>query len=152
MVKIKDLKRQKAQFAFNKIAIIKEKIDNKDVNFTEKEFKSHIRNIPMYIYNNGLIATIAFAMKKSKGSEEDNNNSKNNKNSYSVICDVFLEYLREYVKDIDSEELYEIVEELIESESKNYRRITLDILSMLEWLVRFSDAILDDEGDKNAEK
>lgn len=55
-INIKDLKRKKASFAFNAIEYIQSSGD--------KKFKGYIRNIPMYIYTNGLIATIAFILKK----------------------------------------------------------------------------------------
>jgi len=72
---------------------------------------------------------------------------------------IFLEYFVEYsglkLKKLDNkskeDELDQAIKELINCSSKEYRRITLDILSMLEWLVRFSDGMLE-SGDDNGKK
>ena len=136
----KDLKRKKASFAFNEIKGIQ-----------NKKFKSHIRNIPMYIYNNGLIATIAFILKK-RG-EPTKENKKEIEESYYEIGEILKNYFNEdfvqYHDEFKGKELDNIMKLLIECDSKVYRRITLDILSILEWLVRFSDAMLEGEGESN---
>lgn len=140
---IKDLKRKKASFSFNKI----EGIGN-------KKFKGHIKNIPMYIYNNGLIATIAFILKK-RG-KEDERKEGSDKESYYKIGQILEEYFNrdfvQYYDKFEGKKLENIVKLLIECDSKLYRRITLDILSVLEWLVRFSDAMLEGEGENSDQK
>ena len=148
MSKINDLNRQKAQFAFEMIDSVKDK------DFAGK-FSGHIKNMPMYIYNNGLVATLAFVLAKSSPKDK----SSLEKCSYKKIGLIFLEYFVEYsglkLKKLDNkskeDELDQAIKELINCSSKEYRRITLDILSMLEWLVRFSDGMLE-SGDDNGKK
>ncbi len=140
----KDLGRKKAEFAFIKI---QEVSDDKN-----KKFKSHIKQIPMYIYNNGLIATLAFILKKANKKGKESEETK----SYIKIGEILKEYLsdenfNEYYKNFKSNDLEEIIKYLIckECGSGEYRRITLNVLSILEWLVRFSEGMLKDEVEKN---
>ena len=133
----KDLKRQKASFAFNEIKEIK-----------NKKFKSHIKNIPMYIYNNGLIATMVFILKK-RGKEGERGEG-SDKESYYEIGEILKSYLnQDFAKydDFKGEELESIIKILIDCDSKMYRRVTLEVLSILEWLVRFADGMLEGEGE-----
>ncbi|NFD30093.1 type III-B CRISPR module-associated protein Cmr5 [Clostridium botulinum] len=142
-INIKDLKRKKASFAFNSIEHI-QSIGDKDF---KSQFKSHLGNIPMYIYSNGLIATIAFILKKRGGESKKSEGAY--KESYYEISEILRNYFNEdfvqYNDKFKEKSLEDIMKELIKCDSKSYRRITLDILSILEWLVRFSDAILEGE-------
>ncbi|ACQ53237.1 type III-B CRISPR module-associated protein Cmr5 [Clostridium botulinum] len=142
-INIKDLKRKKASFAFNAIEYIQSSGD--------KKFKGYIRNIPMYIYTNGLIATIAFILKK-MGTEYEREKG-TDKQSYYEIGEILRDYFNkdfiEYDDKFKEKSLEDIMKELIKCDSKSYRRITLDILSILEWLVRFSDAMLEGEGESS---
>lgn len=140
-INVKDLKRKKASFAFNSI--------NHIYSMKNRNFKSHIRNIPMYIYNNGLIATIAFILKKM--GNKDKRKEGSDKKSYYEIGEILKNYFNEdfieYNDKFKEKSLEDIIKELIKCDSKSYRRITLEILSILEWLVRFSDAMLEGDGD-----
>lgn len=133
MNKVKDLKREKANFALRKINEIKTK------DFASK-FKSHISNLPMYIYSDGIIATYAFILKKSRLNESNADNR-----SYREIKEIIEKIIETNLSHKEDEELLEC---LIEIESPEYRTITLNILSYLEWIVRFSDAVIEDKEDK----
>ncbi|GAA0126557.1 hypothetical protein UT300019_24600 [Clostridium sp. CTA-19] len=149
-INIKDLKRKKASFAFNSIEHI-QSIGDKEF---KRQFKSHLGNIPMYIYTNGLIATIAFILKK-MGTECEREKGKDKQSYYEIgkiLRDYFNKNFIEYGDRFKEKLLEDIMKELIKCDSKSYRRITLDILSILEWLVRFSDAMLEGEGDSNEPK
>ncbi|AYD40246.1 type III-B CRISPR module-associated protein Cmr5 [Clostridium fermenticellae] len=132
----KDLGRKKAEFAFIKIEEIYKE--------NNKKFKSYIKQIPMYIYNNGLIATLSFILKKSNKNKESEEGK-----SYCKICEILNGYLNdekfnEYCIKPRSNDLKEIIKYLASNEcgSGEYRRITLNVLSILEWLIRFSEGIL----------
>lgn len=145
MEKNKDLKRLKANFAFNKIIQIKEKSEDKKNDLGEN-FKSHIKNIPMYIYNNGLIYTLSFIVYKS--------NKHDTNISYTYIKNILSEYLKKSFvygyENFRNKEFDDTIKFLTECSSKDYRKITIEILSILEWLIRFSDGML--EGEENGEK
>lgn len=143
MEKNKDLKRLKANFAFNKIIEIKEESEDKKNDLGEN-FKSHIKNIPIYIYNNGLIYTLSFIVYKSNKHDK----------SYTYIKNILLEYLKKSFvygyENFRNKEFDDTIKFLTECSSKDYRKITIEILSILEWLIRFSDGML--EGEENGEK
>ncbi|WP_242957625.1 type III-B CRISPR module-associated protein Cmr5 [Clostridium cochlearium] len=143
MEKNKDLKRLKANFAFNKIIQIKEESEDKKNDLGEN-FKSHIKNIPIYIYNNGLIYTLSFIVYKSNKHDK----------SYTYIKNILLEYLKKSFvygyENFRNKEFDDTIKFLTECSSKDYRKITIEILSILEWLIRFSDGML--EGEENGEK
>lgn len=143
----KDLGRKRAEFAFIKIQEVSES--------GNKKFKSHIKQIPMYIYSNGLIATLAFIMKKAKKTGKENEEKK----SYSKIDEILSEYLKnenfnEYYINFKSNKLEDAIKYFTASEcgSGDYRRITLNVLSVLEWLIRFSEGMLKDEDEKDERK
>ncbi len=75
------------------------------------------------------------------------------KQSYYEIGEILRDYFNkdfiEYDDKFKEKSLEDIMKELIKCDSKSYRRITLDILSILEWLVRFSDAMLEGEGESS---
>lgn len=139
MNKVKDLKREKANFALRKINEIKTK------DFASK-FKSHISNLPMYIYSDGIIATYAFILKKS-----DKKISADGE-SYRKIKEIIEEILGCISVNLLHKEKEELLECLIEIKSSEYRTITLKVLSYLEWIIRFADGMIEDEDDITPEE
>ncbi|MTI60234.1 MAG: type III-B CRISPR module-associated protein Cmr5 [Firmicutes bacterium] len=85
MNKLRDIERERARLGFY---IVKEII--KQDNETAKKFKTHIKNIPMYIYANGLIATLAFILKKSNQSNSNKLNLE--EKSYNYISKILMDY------------------------------------------------------------
>jgi CRISPR-associated protein Cmr5 len=143
MVSLKEVDRNKAEFAFNSICDCKRKQEEKRI----KNIRSNIENIPMYIYTNGLIATILFIMKKSK-KNLDNENEDPEKEGYKEISNILLKYLENHTfndYNFKGEELEDLIGYLLYCDSKKYRRITLDVLSIFEWLVRFADGMIEEE-------
>lgn len=140
MQSLKNKKLEKMQFAFR---YVQEAKNGK----WSADFRSHIKRIPMYLYTNGLIPTIAFVMSKVRKNEQAY--------SYKYIGKIILKYFEQFeLKGKEIAELEGLISELfLISENKvNYRRCTLELISMLEWLVKFSDGMLknQDEGDGNA--
>ncbi|QTL97492.1 type III-B CRISPR module-associated protein Cmr5 [Iocasia frigidifontis] len=143
MNKLKDMERERARLGFY---IVKEII--KQDNETAKKFKTHIKNIPMYIYANGLIATLAFILKKSN----QNNSNKLNleEKSYNYISKILVDYFEQYtiLKKIEVQEqkLENLIQEIINlSSEKEYRQYTLEVLFFLEWAVKFSEGMIGNE-------
>lgn len=126
---VKNINRKKAIFAFESI--------NQESIVKCENFKSDLRELPMYIYTNGLIATLLFVLKKGKNGKE--------KNSYGKIQDIIENYIKNSsINDLTYREndLNKFVDFLLDTDSKQYRRITLDIVSLLDWLIKFSDGMI----------
>ncbi len=135
------------EYGFNKVKYAKSR------EFAAK-FGSHIKNIPMYITVNGLIPTIAFIMSKATKNKEE-------AKSYSYIGEIIIEYLikigainqislsfeRVTIRDFEN-----LVQELFAKSTSEYRRCTLEILSMLEWMVKFADGMIEDKEDEAKNK
>lgn len=128
MQNLKDLKRMKANFAYERIINVKE-------HSCSTNYKSHVKNIPMYIYKNGLLATVAFILTKKKDE------------AYQQLLKDIIGYIN---KDYDGigintqlkEDGKQFLEYLSRCSQQKYRRTQISVLSMLEWLVRLSDGML----------
>lgn len=130
MKNIKDIKRMKANFAYQRILKVEELAD-------KTNYKSHVKNTPMYIYKNGLLATIAFILTK-----------KNDKAYHELLMGI-VDYINKDYDYIvmneqfkDGKELIEYLSNLDKCPQQTYRRIQLSVLSMFEWLVKFSDGMI----------
>lgn len=148
------------EFSFKRVQRAQEEID--------PIFKSHIKNIPMYINVNGLVPTIAFIMSKINKKDKENKEVK----SYRYIGTILIEYFYSYgllspkaQEKLDFDDRKDIIkqlgiitDDLLSQNTTNYRRCTLEIISMLEWTVKFADGMIEasqdnaeavDEGDKD---
>ncbi len=47
--------------------------------------------------------------------------------------------------DFHEKDLNKFVDSLFSRDSKQYRRITLDIISLLDWLIKFADGMIEDK-------
>lgn len=99
--------------------------------YSKDEFKSHVKNIPMYIKTNGLGATLAFML--SKG------------NDYVTIGDCFQMWLKEDNKRIidlsEVNDFKQFVQKITKISSAEYRTVTNEFLAYLNWLRRFADGL-----------
>lgn len=144
MGKLQKNNRMKSLNAFEEV----EQIQREDF---QGKFKGHIKNIPMYIYTNGLISTLAFVLKKAENNKEENSKEENKKKessekkSYSRICKMIVDYLNDYEK-IENEQktLLKKIVELSLSPSE-YRKVSLRLIDYLEEVVEFSEAMLKGE-------
>lgn len=109
----------------------------------QKKYRAYIRSIPSMILNNGLGSTIAFIFSKN---EEDVYNSlgsdiydwlNQRQNSYLINLDK---------KEQSKEKLQELTNKIICLNSSEYRAVTNEILSLFNWLKRFTEGMI--EGDK----
>lgn len=136
---IVNIDKEKVNKAYN---IVESVLQNKELSV---KFKSHIKNIPMYIFNNGLIATVIFIKKKAGKGE------KIEEKSYTKIKDMLLEYYNEELNEGEEIELEDLIPRLIQLDSKEYRYCTIAFLSYLEWVKKFSESLIEDtqEDDSN---
>jgi len=104
----------------------------KDQSYKEK-YKSHVKEIPVFIKTNGLGQTFAFV-----------NSKKNSKDgeAYKLIYDQTSEWLSKngFINSND-----DMVKQIISKASLDYRQLTIEVISLFVWLRRFADGLI--EGD-----
>jgi len=118
---IRELERDRAKFAYEKIEEVAE-----NQNVKHSEYKSYCKKIPSLIQTNGLSATFAFM--NSKGG------------TYKTIYNQVDSWLIDRYKgdgDLDNEQ--ELMKKLLTLESTKYRKVTIEILALFNWLRRFAD-------------
>ena len=100
----------------------------------KKDYKSHIKSFPMMIKTNGLGATLAFAYSKKT-------------DDYIVILKQISEWLslKEYIKSDIKEDYKKMIEDIISKKSSEYRATTIEVMSLLSWLKRFSEGMIEDK-------
>ena len=128
--RIKGLEQGRASFAYEKVLEAK-KILKED----EVKYKSYVKKIPMYIKTNGLGPTFAFVKSKDK------------ERAYKLIYEQTEEWLKERGT-LQGEK--ELVQQIIEKNSTDYRYITNEVLALFNWLRRFSEGLIKgEESDEN---
>ena len=115
----------RAAFAF---ACVDECISEQGI--AEKNYGSHVKKIPAMIKNHGLGQTLGFMFSKKKP-------------EYDLLLRQFGQYLmaRKLLQgeDIDSVQL---VRAVVNLEAFEYRYVTREILSLVNWLKRFAEGRL----------
>jgi len=106
---------------------------------TKESYKSYVKKIPTYIQVNGLAGALAFIFsKKGEGSPT--------KEAYKEIYKQIDDWLKQNLKKNNDEDL---VKWVIEQESKLYKAITIEVLSLFSWIRRFAEGKI--EGEENNE-
>ena len=117
----------RAAFAYEKV---KHTIDDKSV--SSKEYRSVINDVPMYIKNNGLGSTMAFVFSKK-------NKQPQWKALYLQLQEWAYSNCSHLLNDPDKKDL---MEEIVHMESGSYRALTLEFLSLLNWMKRFTNGMV----------
>ncbi len=130
--KINKLEKGRAEFAYN---CVKEALEKLDIE-KQKDYRSYTRKIPTMILTNGLGQTLAFIKAKIKKG-----------NAYDLIYRQLTDYLKSNTTSRikmpgDKQELLEWV---ISCDSTEYRYITREILSFLNWVKRFSEGMIEEK-------
>ncbi|MBC7248559.1 MAG: type III-B CRISPR module-associated protein Cmr5 [Actinobacteria bacterium] len=102
-----------------------------------KDYKSYVKKLPVMIKTNGLGQTLAFV--KSKRSKDEG------KNAYDMIYEQLGDWLRKCPNSV-IQSGNDLVKSIIDLDSKDYRVATAEALSLLNWLRRFADGIIEGEG------
>lgn len=136
-----ELQRDRAKFAYDYVKKVKD--DNRIKHDTKDEYRQYAKKLPMMIKTNGLGATLAFVKAKSK-------NSRNEPTAYHYLYDDLKKWLIENdeKKLIELKDGQELVEEVINLQSAEYRAITVEVLAFLTWLSRFAEGLIE----KNSKK
>lgn len=104
---------------------------------TKKEYKSHVKKIPMLIKTNGLGSTFAFVK------------SKKNDAAYRLIYEQTKQWLKRDEKTLlNVNEDDDLVEKIISLDSPGYRAITNEVLAFFNWLTRFAEGLIEEEAGK----
>ncbi len=130
---ITKLEKGRAEFAYRCVKNAVNNLDDK----RKKEYRSHTRKITHTILSNGLGQTLAFVYaKKEEG------------NAYDLIYKQLTDYLKS-----DSttrikmpENQSELIEWVISLDSYNYRYVTEEVLAFLNWLKKFAEGMIEEEG------
>lgn len=108
-----------------------------------KEYRSHVKKIPMMIKTNGLGATLAFIF--SKGNEGGRVQLKK---SYGLMYQQLEDWLTKekyqrvfYLEGTDSHKT--LVERIIQLDSAKYRAATVEVLTLLGWTRRFAEGLIE---------
>jgi CRISPR-associated protein Cmr5 len=114
---IKDLARERSQFAY-------ECVENVNKTDAKKDYQSYVKKIPMRILTNGLGATFAFVYSKKKDG-----------NAYDLIFKQTAQWLQQNENDF--------MKWIISRESPEYRAVTNEVLALFNWLKRFADGMIE---------
>jgi len=131
--KIQGIESGRAKFAWDCAKNALEKLDKKK----QKEYKSYVKKIPMYIKTNGLGATFAFMFSK--------------KDTYSYIGNQITAWIKQSPNQVfleENDKFETLVRKVIELDSPTYRAFTIEVLAFLNWLRRFAEGLIE-EGESN---
>jgi len=102
-----------------------------------KEYKSHVKKIPMLIKTNGMGATLAFIFSKKK-----------NGNAYELIYTQISDWFKKEENPFKFEDKFDdFSKKLCEMDSQRYRATTTETLALFAWLRRFAEGLI--EGENN---
>ncbi len=114
---------------------------------TSKYYKSYVKKVPTLIQVNGLAGTFAFIY--SKMTKNKNNKEKgtieNPYGDWDLIYFQTWKWLNKNYKSHENDK--ELVEWIIEQDSKLYKAITVEVLALFSWLKRFAEGMI--EGEEN---
>jgi len=128
-MKVTSLELERAEKAFEYVKEAVEKLKN-----NEKNYRSHLKKLPMLIKNNGLAAAIAFVYSKSRNDEAW-------KEIYSQIEDWCKKgYARNILGNYNKELAYAISS----LRSSHYRALTVEILSLLQWMRMYVEGMVEE--------
>lgn len=116
------LEQGRAEFAYRRAEKAR---DNASI---KEDYKSYVKKIPMLIKTNGLGATLAYVKSKAKTGD-----------AYNTIYQDISDWL---VKQGLIEKNEELLKVIIQKDSPEYRRITIEVLAFLNWLKRFADGLI----------
>ncbi len=124
-MKIKDLGRRRAMKAYQFVSEATEKLKGENL----KKYKSYVKKLPMLIKTNGLASAIAFV----HGKKEQ---------AWSLLYKQVEDWAREQNPSLQGSPL---VKTVIEVPTSQYMALTGEVLSLLEWMRRFADGMIEGE-------
>jgi CRISPR-associated protein Cmr5 len=132
---IRSIEQGRAKKAYDFVVEIKRDFQEEN----QKKYKSYVKKLPMLIKSNGLGAALSFALSKGKS---DNNNAWGR--LYNQINKLIRENKSFLLGDNPSTDLAAVV---ISRNSTEYRALTIEIISLLTWVRRFAEGLIEGEPD-----
>lgn len=133
---LKTIEQGRAKYAFEKVKEISDNTEDGSKKLKEN-YKSTAKKLPVLIKTNGLGQTLAFL--KSKG-------GKNTINAHDMLYEHIGSWLQtKDIKRLVNED--ELVEQVINLKSQEYRQVTVETLALLNWIRRFVDGLMKDVED-----
>lgn len=130
--RLEDLERSRANFAYNCVKEAIGKFGEKSE--TLKEYRSYLRKIPSMVLNNGLGQTLAFIKSKSKGGS-----------AYEIILKQLTSYFKNYFQARVRIAQDDILPWVISLSSEDYRFVTEELLSLINWMKRFAEGMIESD-------
>ena len=121
----KGIEQGRAKYAFAKVQSVSENGPDK----LKKTYKSAAKKLPVLIKTNGLGQSLAFIKKRNDG------------------YDKLYEQVGDWLQTEDAKALVppgELVENVIQLRSSDYRQVTVETLALLNWIRRFVDGLMKD--------
>lgn len=143
---IKALEEGRAQYAYSCVQDALKKFprleSSKDASKNAKSYKAYSKKLPMMIKTNGLGASLAFVLSRSKS---DLNNP------WGLLYHHINLWLRTDHKKflLGENPKPDIADAVINLESHQYRAVSIEVLAFLTWLRRFSEGLIEGEADEN---
>ncbi|MEO0229376.1 MAG: type III-B CRISPR module-associated protein Cmr5 [candidate division WOR-3 bacterium] len=129
---LEDLERSRANFAYKCVKEAIGKFGEKSE--TLKEYRSYLRKIPSMVLNNGLGQTLAFIKSKSKGG-----------NAYDIILKQLTNYFKSHSPARIRITQDDILLWAISLSSEDYRFVTEELLSLINWMKRFAEGMIESD-------
>jgi len=127
---IKNIEKARAKFAYERVNDATNELEVKN----RKEYKAYCKKIPSLIQTNGLSATFAFMFSKRTG-------------TYIYIYNQVDKWLKErYKNDKEINNDSELMERFVKLDSPKYRKVTIEILALFNWLRRFAEGKISKDG------
>lgn len=132
----KGIEQGRAKYAFDVVNGVSQNESKR----LQENYKTAAKKLSVLIKTNGLGQTLAFI--KSKGGE------KNQKNGYDKLYEQIGNWLQtENTRDLVPKG--ELVEQVIQLQSPDYRQVTVETLALLNWIRRFVDGLMKDVGESD---
>jgi CRISPR-associated protein Cmr5 len=132
---IRNIEQVRAKKAYGFVNEIKRDFQEENA----KKYKSYVKKLPMLIKSNGLGAALSFALQKGKNDKD---------NAWGRLYNQINEWIREnksfLLGDNPPDDLAAVV---ISRNSSEYRALTIEIISLLTWVRRFAEGLIEGEPD-----
>lgn len=135
MSQLQKIEQKRAAEAWSCVQYVNEEIEDKV--FKEK-YRSMVLKLPSLILTNGLGQTLAFLKSKGKGNESNPEEK--------VYRDLQGWLTKPDVINWGGATQPELIERIMAINSNKYRLVTTETLAFINWLKRFADAVLPNDG------
>ncbi len=123
------MENERAKDALKNVKAILEKNEDKK---QQTVYKAHVKKLAPMIQVNGLAQTMAFYLYKQE-------------TIYEQIRGWIMQQESEDFEEFKDKGKADFVQFIIEQESEEYRRLTMEVIAYVQWLARFADGLIEKE-------